>query len=381
MTDTLNWLNADDVRSAARRRLPRGMFELIDRGAEEEVAVAHNRDALRRLRLRNRVLRDVSSRTTECKLFGRPAAMPVIIAPTGPAGLVWYQGEVEMSLAAQDAGIPFTLSTAASNPLEHVRAKGGGRQWFQLYVGPSREESFRLVDRAQDAGYEALVVTVDSIVPYNRPFGARTGFSMPIRINLRNALDIMSHPRWLMSVVGRYLMTSGMPDFPNYPGYAATRTMAKNDTLAWSDLEVLRKKWQGPLVVKGVTTASDAARGIELGADGLVVSNHAGMAFDSACAPIDVLEEVVQEVAGRAVVIVDSGFRRGSDVVKALCLGADAVMLGRVPLWGLAAGGRTGAARALTLIQAEISHTLAIMGCTGVGALDRTLIWRDTAVR
>jgi isopentenyl diphosphate isomerase/L-lactate dehydrogenase-like FMN-dependent dehydrogenase len=370
------WLNADDVRDAARRRLPRGLYELIVRGAEAEVAVAHNRDALQRWKLRTRVLRDVSQRSTECVLFGRTLAMPVVIAPTGPAGLVWYQGETEMARAAQSSGVPFTLSTAASNPLERVRADGGGQQWFQLYVGPDRDASFALVDRARDAGYEALVLTVDAVVPYNRPFGRRNGFSMPIRLNPRNGLDVALHPRWLLGVIGRYVATTGFPSFPNYPGYATNGRMDKCERLNWQDVAALRQRWSGPLLLKGITTAADAEQAVRCGVDGVVVSNHAGMAFDSAMAPIDVLEEVVAAVAGRAQVLVDSGFTRGSDVVKALCLGADAVMVGRLPLLGLAGAGRAGAARALELLQAEISHTLAVMGCTDIDALDRASVSR-----
>ncbi len=385
MTDTNRWRNSDDLREAARRRLPDGLFQFIDRGSEDEFALRNNREALQRLRLRSRILRDVSGRGTASSLLGLPVSMPVVVAPTGPAGQVWWRGEIAMARAAQEAGIPCTVSTASTTPLEAIRAQGGGgRQWFQLYMWPDRQMSYEVVDRAQQAGYEALVVTVDSMVERNRPFEARTGFAPPVRLNRRNAWDILTHPRWLLGVMGRYWVDKGMPRYENLPGTVKPKVtshprpagMPKNDSLVWDDLSRLRERWRGPLLVKGITHADDALRALDCGAQGVVVSNHGAVVFDSAVATIDVLPEVVAAVGGRMAVLVDSGFRRGSEVVKALALGADAVMLGRVPLYGLAAAGQPGAKRALDIIQSEILHTLAMVGCTSVDELGAQHVWR-----
>lgn len=376
MTDPALWLNFDEIRLAAQRRLPKGLFAVLDNGAEESVAMANNRDALRRIKLRTTVLRDVSGRSTRCSLFGKPMDMPVIVAPTGPVAHMWYRGGVDMARAAAKAGIPCTTSAACGNPLEEVRSEGGGRQWFQIYVGPERREADEVVDRAQAAGFEGLVVTVDSVVAYNNPRGARSGFSMPFRLHPGNVWDIVTHPRWMSGVVLRYLSTTGLPNFPNYPGYAATRKMLKNDTLNWADLEAFRRRWKGPLIVKGINQPRDALQCIECGADGIVVSNHGGYTFDNAVAPIDVLPEIAQAVKGRAAVIVDSGFRRGSEVAKALCLGADAVMVGRLPLMALAAAGEAGVARGLALMKAELLHTMAVMGCNTLDELGPQHVWQ-----
>ncbi len=197
-------LNIFDLREAARRRLPRGVFEFIDRGCEDDTAIRNNRAALERIKLRPRVLVDVSERKTATTLFGRPQAMPLVIAPTGPTGLMWYRGEVELARAAASAGIPFTLASPATTAMEEVIAEGGGRQWFQLYMWRDREMSYGILERAKDAGFEALVVTVDSIVPPNREFHTHNGFTIPFTLNARNIMDLVGHPRWLFGVAGAY---------------------------------------------------------------------------------------------------------------------------------------------------------------------------------
>jgi len=374
MSDPASWLNSDDIRAAAQRRLPKGLFEFIDRGAEDELALRLNREAIQRVKLRSSVLRDVSQRSTASTLLGHSLSMPVVIAPTGPAGQVWYRGEIAMARAAAEAGIPFTVSTASTTRLETIREVGGGRQWFQLYVWPDRAMSDEVVSRARESGYDALVVTADSVVATNRPFNVRNGFTLPLRLNLRNCLDVIGHPRWLLGVIGRYISTTGMPRYENYPGHVKARmtaqpiadAMAKNDSITWEDLRRLRNDWPGQLIVKGILNPEDAVQAMHCGADGIIVSNHGGIVFDSSVAPIDALPAIANAIDGRIAVLVDSGFRRGSEVVKAIALGADAVMLGRVPLYALAAAGQEGAARALTIIQAEILHTLALLGCKSI---------------
>lgn len=247
MTASRHWLNVDDASRAARARLPSGLFEAIDRGAELDLALCNNRDALRRIKLRTHILRDVSERSTRSRLFGKTIAMPVIVAPVGPTGLLWHRGEIEMARAAVDAGIPFCLSSASLTPLEQIRQEGSGDQWFQLYVSPDWAQSLRVVDRARDAGYETLVVTLDSIVPYNRPHDVRNGFAPPFRLSSRNAWDLLTHPRWLFGVMGRYALSTGIPRYENFPGQTKARitsvpiAAAKNSSLVWVDLERLRR--------------------------------------------------------------------------------------------------------------------------------------------
>ena len=377
MCNVARCLNIADLRTVAKRRLPRGLFEFIDRGSEDEVALRNNRESLDRIKLRPRVLVDVSRRQQDITLFGQRQSMPLIIAPTGPAGQVWYRGEIALARAASAAGIPFTLSTAATTPMETVIEEGGGSQWFQLYMWPDEEMSFDLVRRADRAGFGALVLTLDSIVPTNREFNVRNGFTIPLRLNARNTADIVTHPRWLFGVIMRYLLTTGMPRYENYPTEVKAKltalplaaSMAKNDSLTWDHLKRIRELWPRRLIVKGILDARDAHMAVACGADGIVVSNHGGVVCDSAMAPIDALPSIVEAVGSRTTIIIDSGYRRGSDVVKALALGADAVMIGRATLYGTAAGGQAGATRAIEILRNEIDRMLAILGCAAIGDL------------
>ena len=369
--------NIADLREIARRRLPKGLFEFVDRGTEDEVSLRHNRAALEHMRFRPRTLVDVSHRTHETTLFGERQAMPIVIAPTGSAGLTWYEGEIALARAAAAAGIPFTLATGSMTAMERVAAEAGGRLWFQLYMWPDRSLSHQLVDRACAAGFEGLVVTVDSPVPPAREYNLHNGFTLPFSITARNAIDILSHPRWLVNVLARYLLTTGMPRYQNYPAQVKQkitalpmgRSMMLNDTLTWDDLRELRQRWPRRLLAKGILTAEDATLAADCGVDAVIVSNHGGRVVDGTRAPVEILPEVVRAVGGRVSVLVDSGFRRGSDIVKALALGADAVLIGRATLYGIAAGGEAGAARALGLLREEIDRTLALLGCASVDAL------------
>jgi isopentenyl diphosphate isomerase/L-lactate dehydrogenase-like FMN-dependent dehydrogenase len=371
--------NIWDLREIARSRLPRGVFEFVDRGTEDEVSLRHNYTALKRIRLRPRVLVDVSRRSQEIELFGKRQKMPIAIAPTGSAGLTWYEGEIALARAAAAAGIPFTLATGSMTAMEKVAAEAGGTLWFQLYMWPDRSLSYKLIDRALAAGFEGLVVTVDSPVPPSREYNLHNGFTLPFSITRRNAADMLSHPRWLLTVLTRYLVTTGMPRYQNYPtemkqritALPMGRSMALNDTLTWDDLRELRHRWPHKLLAKGVLTVEDAKTAVECGADAVIVSNHGGRVVDGTRAPIEILPEVVDAVGHRTEVIVDSGFRRGSDIVKALALGARAVLIGRATLYGTAAGGQAGAAHAISLLREEIDRTMALLGCRKVAALAR----------
>jgi len=374
---TLGAYNIADLREMARKRLPKGIFEFVDRGAEDEVSLHNNRAAFERIKLKPRTLVDVSDRSQEITLFGHKQKMPIAIAPTGVAGIMWHEGEIALARAAAAAGIPFTLATGSMTAMEKVVAQAGGRLWFQLYMYAERSLSHQIAERAKAAGFEGLVVTVDSPVFSNREYNLRNGFTMPLSYTLRNTTDVLTHPRWLLGVLLRYLTTTGMPRYENYPADVKARITAQpmgralklNDALTWEDVRALRKLWPRTLIVKGILHPQDAVHAADCGADGIIVSNHGGRVIDGAMAPIEVLPEVVAAVGKRMTVMVDSGFRRGSDVIKALALGANAVLIGRSTLYGTAAAGEAGAARAIALFREEIDRVLALLGCRGVGAL------------
>jgi isopentenyl diphosphate isomerase/L-lactate dehydrogenase-like FMN-dependent dehydrogenase len=380
--DTLGAYDVADLRELARRRLPRGVFEFFDRGNGDEAALVENRAAFDRIKLEPRMLVDTSRRAQDVTLFGRRHAMPIAIAPTGSAGLAWHEGEVALARAAAKAGIPFALATGSMTSLERVAAEAGGTLWFQVYMWPDRSLSHRLVERANAAGYQALIVTVDTPVPPGREYNLRNGMTVPFRFTRRNVADVLAHPRWLATVLMRYLLTTGMPRYENYPTEIKARitaapmgrSMMVTDSLTWDDLRALRKLWPRTLMVKGILRAADAVLAADCGADAVIVSNHGGRAVDSTRAPIEVLPEVLEAAGRRLTVLVDSGFRRGADVVKALALGAKAVLIGRATLYGTAVAGESGAARAIEIYRDEIDRLLALIGCPGVTALDRTFL-------
>jgi isopentenyl diphosphate isomerase/L-lactate dehydrogenase-like FMN-dependent dehydrogenase len=366
--------NIFDLRDMAKRRLPKWLFEFVDRGTEDEVALRNNREAFERIQFRPRMLVDVSGRKLDTTLFGKEHKMPIGIAPTGAAGMMWYKGELELARAARDAGIPFSLATGSITSMEQIAGEVGGTLWMQLYMWADRRLSHQLVRRASAAGFEALLVTVDGAVAGNREYNRRNGFSVPFRYNSKNTLDVLMHPRWLFGVLGRYIANGGMPQRVNFPKELQTSITreyggnkeTRSDSLSWDDLKALRDIWPNKLLVKGLLHPDDAARSVELGADGVIVSNHGGRNCDAAPSPIEVLPEIVAAVGDRTTVLFDSGVRRGSDVVKALALGAKFVLIGRSTLYGTAAAGYAGAKRALDLYRGEISRGLANISCNTV---------------
>ena len=379
---SLGAYNIADLREMARRRLPRGMFEFVDRGTEDEVALANNRVAFERIKFRPRTLVDVSTRSQEITLFGRKAALPIAVGPTGTAGLLWYQGEIGLARAAAAAGIPFTVAINSMTSVETIAEQAGGRLWFQLYMWSDRARSLEIVARAKAAGCEALIVTVDGAVRANREYGHRNGFEMPFRFNRRNVAGVLARPGWLCNVLLRYALTSGIPRFENYPADIMDRLTArtlrssylKNDSLTWDDIRTLRKLWPGVLMVKGILHPQDAVLAADSGADAVIVSNHGGRMLDSAMAPIEVLPEILDAAGKRITVMVDSGVRRGADVVKAMALGAQAVLIGRATLYGVAAAGEAGAARAIALLRDEVSRVMALVGAREIAELDRSFV-------
>lgn len=376
--------NIWDLRDQAKRRLPRAVFEFIERGSEDEVLVRKNLEGLERIRLSPRTLRDVSNRDQSTELFGRRLPTPMIVGPTGTADLLCYQGERAIARAAGAAGIPFTLATSSTTSIEEIAQATAAGFWMQLYLWDRRELSWRLVDRAGAAGAEAMVLTVDTPMWPNREFNKRNGMANPIKPNPTLARHFLGRPAWLASVMGRYVLAGGLPQFANYPteaiagGARKINRQANSASVTWNDIAELRRRWPKTLILKGVLHRDDALLAAEHGVDGVIVSNHGARNFDASPASIDVLPEIVDAVGERMTVIFDSGVRRGSDVLKAIAIGAKAVMIGRATLYGAAAGGQEGAARAVAILQEEISTAMAMLGVTSLAQLDRSCLRRET---
>ena len=300
MSNANEALNNHDMREMAKKRLPSWLFEFVDRGTEDEVALRNNRAAFERIKLKTQVLVNVSKRSQEITLFGKKHGMPLGIAPTGPAGMLYYKGELELARAAKAANIPFTLATGSQTSMEDVAKLVGGTLWFQLYMWSDVRMSHVLVERAKNAGFEALVVTVDGPVGTNREYNVRNGYTVPFRYTAKNTLPVLARPGWLLNVIMRYWMSGGMPTRANYPEgmtekfthVSNAERKTKNDSLSWDDLGVLRDMWPGKLIVKGILTPQDAERAISRGADGILVSNHGGRNFDSSMAPIEALPKL-----------------------------------------------------------------------------------------
>jgi (S)-mandelate dehydrogenase len=373
-------LTIEDLRVIARRRLPNFTYEYLEGGAEDEVALRRNRDVFERIAWLPRTLAGVGTPDLSTEVLGEACHLPLIIAPTGFNGMLWPQGDLALARAASDAGIPFTLSTVSNYSLPRMTAELPERIWFQLYPFKDPAAVDHLVGRAEQAGCRTLVVTTDVPVLGAREWDQRN-YRAPMQLSLRSKLDVLAHPGWLR----RVMIPGGAPEFENLkellpPGarsaLAGVRFMGTqiNARLGWDDMARIRARWQGKLVLKGILCVEDARRAVEMGADGIVLSNHGGRQIDSAVSGVELLPAVSAEVGERITVLVDGGFRRGSDVLKALALGADAVMIGRPALYGLAAGGQAGVAHALGLLRAEMERTLTLLGCRSLGELGRHLV-------
>lgn len=355
-------LNIDDLRKISRRRLPRLVYEYLEGGSEDHVTLAANRDVFETIKFAPRALVDVSHRTQKVTVFGRVYECPIGIAPMGAAGLFWRDGDIALARAARSGNIPFVLSTHSFVPLERLAWEAGGPPWFQLYMPRERDVAQKMVRLAADAGCEALVLTTDVPVGANREYNERNGFGLPLRLGVRKVLDGLRHPRWLCGVFAPAWLARGSP--MRLPEWATRR-----DHMSWADFAWLRDAWPRKLFVKGVLGVEDAQLALEHGADGIFVSNHGGRQLDGVPSPIEVLPQIVSAVGERLVIILDGGVRRGSDVVKALALGADMVFVGRAAMYGLAAGGEAGVRRALQLLRGEIDRVLALLGCASIEGL------------
>lgn len=377
--------NFHDFRAEARRALPKGIFDYIDMGTEEGVALAENRNAFDRIRLVPKFLVDLSDLDFSTEVLGRRVEWPIGLAPTGITGLLCHQGEIALAQAAKQAGIPYALANTSITPMADVAAVGG-RQWFQVYMWAQEDESYLQIEQARDLGFEALIVTIDSALGRVREHNERNGFDFPFRPNPRALLGMLRHPRWLLGTLLRTTLTSGPPRIANYPEryqrMVAWRPAPKPDRhvrMTWADLDRIREVWRGPILVKSVLSPDDARRAIDHGAAGVIVSNHGGRSMDSAIATIEALPGIVRAVGDRATVILDSGVRRGSDVVKGLGRGADLVMIGRATLYGIAVDGADGATRMINILRSEFEKTMGYLGCTRIDELSSDIFYSAEA--
>jgi L-lactate dehydrogenase (cytochrome) len=378
-------VSVDDARSIAKRRLPHGVFDYIDGGAEDERTLRRNSGAFSRLEFQPRVLRDVASIDMSTSLFGRRMAMPVIAAPTGYGRIAHSLGELAVARAAERAGIPYSLSTMGTRSIEEVASVCSGDKWFQVYTWRDRGLVEELVTRAKIAGYTALWLTVDTAVLGRRERDVRRGFTLPPKIGPATLIDGAIHPGWTWDFLRNDPIT-----FANVVGHDDQEdgsdpiSLAEHvhrqfdQSLSWADLEWLRGIWDGPLILKGIQTVADAKQAVAHGIDGLGLSNHGGRQLDDAPVPLELVEPVRQEIGDQAAIICDGGVRRGSDIVKAVALGADAVSVGRAYLYGLGAAGERGVDHIFGFLREGLERTMALTGCRTVGEIDRALVrWRN----
>lgn len=371
----------EDLRRMAHRRLPAFAAEYLEGGAEEEATLARNRAALASYRLTPRALVDVSRRDQSVSIFGRAMPLPFAIAPTGLNGLFWRKADVLLARAAAQAGIPFIQSTMSNDPMEEVAAVPGVRHWWQLYVFGPRKIREALIARAESAQSEALVVTVDAQFYGDREWEQRR-FAHPGRLTVGSVFDAALHPRWALTT-----LSGGMPRFANAIDYvpedrrrffdSAFWIRANMDpALDWAEIARLRALWPRKFLIKGILNPADVERAADVGADGVVLSNHGGRQLDWTVSGLDSLPEARRRAGDRMTLIVDGGVRRGTDVLKCLALGADAVLLGRAALYGLAAAGRSGVERAIDILREEIDRDLGLLGAPSVKDLNPQFLTR-----
>jgi L-lactate dehydrogenase (cytochrome) len=377
--ENMNAINIDDLRTLARKRLPRAVFEFIDGGALDEITLRANRDDFQKMRFMPRVLTDIEARNQSVELFGRRYDAPIILAPTGLAGLLSRRGELGAVRAASRINVPYCLSTMATCSIEEIAAEVDVPNWFQLYVLRDRELTKTFIERARDARCSALVLTVDTKVQGPRERDMRNGFTVPPRFTPATLLDFAMHWRWLFDVaLGPKIKFRNFVDTGVDADNAVTITQfiaGQYDlSVSWRDVEWFKSQWGGPVLLKGLLSPTDALHAIDSGIDGIIVSNHGGRQLDGAISAIAALPAMADAVAGRIPLILDGGVRRGSDVIKAIASGATACMVGRAWLYGLAAGGESGVERALNILRDEIDVSLALLGCSDLSQLDRSVL-------
>jgi isopentenyl diphosphate isomerase/L-lactate dehydrogenase-like FMN-dependent dehydrogenase len=376
-----NVINIEDLRRVARHRLPNVVFDYLDGGAEDEVTLRANRKAFEDITFRPRHAVSIPQCDLRTSVLGFDISFPVLLAPVGYSRLMHPAGEVGAARAAGAAGTAYILSTISGHALENVKAASSAPVWYQLYLLGGRDAAETAIERARNARISALVVTIDTAVAGMRERDFRNGMKELMGGSLLSKLpflpQLLAHPAWLSG----FLLDGGVPNLPNVvisgrgsmPLIDVAVALARA-AVTWEDLRWIREVWQGPIVVKGVLTVEDARHAVDEGAAAIVVSNHGGRQLDCVSASLRALPEVVKAVNGRAEVLMDGGVRRGSDVVKAICLGAKAILIGRAYAYGLAAAGEVGVARALDILRADMERTLKLLGCASIGALDRSYI-------
>ncbi len=374
--------SVSDLRRIAKRRLPRGVFDYIDGGAEDEVTLYRNVAGFDRLEFRPRVLRDVAAIDTGATLLGKPLPFPLVLAPTGFTRIADPAGELAVARAAQRAGIPYSLSTLSTRSIEEVAAVSGGRLWFQVYTWRDRGLVKEMIERARTSGYEAIILTVDTAVLGRRERDVRRGFTLPPKLGPGTIIDGLVHPGWTWDFVRAEPIT-----FANVAGRAVgdgtdaiSLAQYANDqfdpSLSWRDVEWLRSVWDGPIVIKGIQTVADAEIAAGEGIEAIAISNHGGRQLDGAPSIVELLPDVAAAVGGTIEIICDGGIRRGSDIVKAIALGATAAMSGRAFLYGLGAGGEAGVDHVLSLLADDVYRVMALLGAGSVDDLTPELIHR-----
>ena len=374
------YLSLDDFEATARRRLPKFIYGYISGGAETDAAVADNRRAFDEYGFVPRVLNDVSGRGQTTTLFGKSYASPFGIPPMGSAALCAYRGDLVLARAAAAMNVPMILSASSLIRLEDVRRENPAA-WYQAYLAGDVSRIEPLVDRVAAAGYDTFVVTADVPVPPNRENNIRNGFRVPIAITPKVAWDTLSHPHWLFGTWARTIVNHGMPHFENMDARRGPPVLAKNlmrnigkrDQLAWKHVELIRKRWQGKLVVKGLIAPADARIARESGVDGVIVSNHGGRQLDYTLSSLRTLPEIAADAGGMTVML-DGGIRRGTDVLKALALGAQFVFIGRPFLYAAVVAGEPGVRRALTLLRDEVDRDMALLGIRSIGEMTSELV-------
>jgi L-lactate dehydrogenase (cytochrome) len=369
----------EDLRLMAMRRLPRMVFDYIDGGAEREWTLRENSRAFQDVLFRPRSAVATSSCDITATVLGTKIAVPIVLGPVGSSRMFYARGEEEAAAAAGDAGTIYTLSTLSGCRLEDVKDATNGCAWYQLYLVGGRDVAMGVISRAKAAGYKALVVTIDTPVAGMRERDARNGVKQLLARNLSTVPHLgqmLVRPGWLYN----FFADGGLMNFPNIVladgpmGYADVGAALEASATSWEDFKWIREAWGGPIVAKGVHTADDARRAVDQGAAAIVVSNHGARQLDTVAPTIRVLPEVVQAVKGQTEILLDGGIRRGSDVVKALCMGASAVLIGRSYAYGLGAGGRAGVTRAIDILKTDVIRTMKLLGCSAIKDLDGSYV-------
>jgi len=375
-------LNVEDYRRKAKRKLPKFAFDYVDGGAENEHTLALNRSAFEKWGFVPSVLVNCDDRNTDVQWLGETYSAPLAIAPTGYNGMLHHNADVHLALAASKLGIPYIQSTVSTNSIEEIGQHQLTNHWFQLYVLRDRDATRDLIERAKQQGCKTLVVSVDAVYFGNRERDKRN-YSKPFHLSWRSKLNIAMNPMW----VKRVILPQGVPVFGNLVPYipkqhqkgvqaAAYFAQQMDPNMDWTTIEWIRELWQGKLLIKGIMSGSDACRAIDIGCDGVVLSNHGGRQLDSTISPLDRVNQVREAIGVKPLLLVDSGFRRGTDIVKAIALGANGVLIGRPALYALAAEGQQGVLDVMMRLQQEVDRTLAQLGCRSIRDLNLSLLER-----